>query len=457
MTAAISSRSSVLPEAVQTDAIPTEKAAVPTHAPETNRVQAWKGEALKGAPTSDAVLKQVDQKMNRGSFQGVRDFFVTEQAARESVALLGQLSTKDYQRALNDMRPDTMTKLMSEMDPDTRKAFFQQAQTKGVLVEEAGVKMPPLAGNPPDGPALIRNERHLPNALRVAIHAENEGRAHAYMKDFEAYVGRYSELALKAESPLALRKMGPPAREVLLQEGGVTFGDEVVPPTLHQGASVRVRAAQAANDRISDFAGRPRAGSYTLTVEAKFRAEMGGFGVENASELKVSDSGQVKTKSSSEGDVKVLPGVKVGVDANGRGFTELGSKHTHVRYENGKLAEMEGLGVKLTKDKTVFSTKAAGPVGVWAAVDEKHGSYGGGVKVGSDLDVGFAKVEASVKIGVMVQGVSPERLPAIGCMRDDGIWGPMPELNGTKWEAIPAERRKRLASDGWTAGNWPVR
>ena len=83
---------------------------------------------------------------------------------------------------------------MSEMDPDTRKAFFRQAQTKGVLVEEAGVKMPPLAGNPPDGPALIRNERHLPNALRVAIHAENEGRPHAYMKGFEPRASKSGRL-----------------------------------------------------------------------------------------------------------------------------------------------------------------------------------------------------------------------------------------------------------------------
>lgn len=462
MTAAINSRSSVF-STPSADEAPSAAPAVPAKPSTDNRVEAWSGRALKGAPTADAVLAQLDTKMRKGEFQPLRDFWVTEQQARESVALLGELSPKDYQQAINEMSSATMRQLLSEMDPETRATFFKQAQAKGVLTELPSVKAARTEGSPPDAPALLRNDRSLPAPLREAIHAENTERTAQYMKAFEGYIGRYSDAALTAKSPLALRMMGPPAREFLLQEPGVTYGDPVVKGTLNQGMTQREPAAHAANDRISDFAGRRRAGSFTVTGEAKFAAEAGGYGVESNAQLSITDYGKVTGKNTNEGQVKLVPGVAVGLTSEGRTFTELGTKDNNVRLENGRLVELEGkagvLGVKLTEDKTTLSMKALGavPIGGFATIDEKHGAYGGGLKAGGELEFGSLKVEASLKLGVTVQGVAPERLPMIASMCDDGIWGPMPELDGTKWDAIPEARRRRLASDGWTKGNWPVK
>lgn len=462
MTAAISSRSSVFTEAVGSEEAAPASRAAPLPQPHADRVEPFKGQAPRGAPSTDAVLAQVDQKMKLGVWGGVRDWFVTEQASRESVDLLGQLGAADYRKAIWAMKPDTMKALLGNMDADTRATFFRQAQQKGVVVEEPAVAAPRTAGAPPDKPALMRNEPHLPSALRQAIHTENQARTDQYTRDFGAYVSRYATAALEAKSPLALRQLGPPAREFVLAEGGVLSNDRTITEPLHQGATQRAPAARAVSDRIADFTGRPRAGSITLNAEAKVALEAGGFGVESVGKLDVTDYGKVTAKSKNEGAVKMVPGVAIGVDADGHAFTELGGKPLKARFENGKLTELEGkagaIGFSMTEDKTTLSTKVPGaPIGGYATIDEKHGRFGGGLKAGGDADILGVKVEATLKLGVTMQGVAPERYPAIASMVDDGLWGPMPELNGTKWDAIPEARRKRLALDGWTRGNWPVR
>lgn len=490
MTAPISGSSVCFNPPDELDAHPSQPAAAPPPPPrlsdsQSNRVGAWSGQApteatSDSAPSSsgmtagmlargqlptrsaDDVLPQLDKLMLKDGY--LRDLRVTKADAREAVALLEQLPPKEYQKALNQMDGQTMSQLFSEMDGDTRKSFFAQARQKGAIAEEPSVKLPPREGSPPDKPALLRNDGAQRLELREAIHAENKSRTSQYMQDFDGYVSRYSEAALKAPTPLALRVMGPPMSEFVLYEPGLIGKDYQTFGTLDQGAAIqRARAAKAANDRISDFAGRTRAGSYSVTASAKLKADVAGVGFELKHNEKVTAYGAREANSGAEAMLEVADGASLGVDQNGKLFEELHLGGLKLKAEGGQLTKVEGkvagLGISREEGKTTLSTSAGGaPIGGYATIDEKKGSYGGGLKFGPKLELeGVGELELSVKVGFEVQGVAPERLPDIASMKDDGIWGPMPELdNRVKWNAIPAERRERLARDGWSPSNWPV-
>ncbi len=469
MTAAINNRSSIFSAQTEEVASAPQKSAaaappaIKQESARGNRVEAWSGlpAAQQQAPrTADQVVADIEKKMKTGSWAAVRDFAVTERDARDSVAMLGQLPAPEYQKALEKMNSTALGQLLSEMDADTRKTFFAQARQKGALVEEPAVKAPPREGSAPDKPAMLRNDPSMRTELRDAVHSENKARTHQYMRDFEAYVSRYSEAALKASSPLALRLMGPPQSEFTLYEPGRVGKDY---QSLEQGTPNRSRAAKAVNDRISDFAGRTRAGSYSATFEAKAGASFNGVGVESTVSARVTDYGKV-TVGKLKGDAALSDtNGSIGLSSEGKVFQKLGAKGFSARFEGGKVTELEGklagVGVKLTEDKTTLSMGLDNlPIGTFADIDEKGGSYGGGVKLGSKQKIGGLELELSAKVGFAVQGVAPERLAAIASMVDDGIWGPMPELDRVvQWKDIPKARRERLASDGWSPSNWPVR
>ena len=465
MTAAINSRSSVSGSAVEPLDTPEVAAApaAPRKASNDNRVESWAGQP-RAQRSSTEVLAQLDRQMMRNSHAPVRDFFVTERDAREAVGMLGELSPAEYKKAIDEMNPKTMNQLLCEMDADTRKTFFDQARNEGAVKEEAGVKMPPREGSPPDKPALLRNDPSLRSELRTAIHEENKARTSQYMRDFDGYVSRYSEAALNASSPLALRMIGPPVGEFVLSEPGVLGNDKGVPASLKQGSTTRARAARAANDRISDFAGRTRAGSFSATADLKFGFDVRGNGAEASYNTKLTGYGKFTEKLKGEAEVAAFKGVSVGIMSDGKTYQDLGAGDFRVRLEKGKVSELEakvaGVGVSLSDGKSTLSMGGGAiPIGTFATIDEKHGSFGGGVKLGDKVELGgMATVEASVKLGVSVQGIAPERLADIASMKNDGIWGPMPELDQrVKWSQVPAARRERLARDGWSAENWPVR
>ena len=416
------------------------------------------------AQTAEQVNGQLDTLMNRDSMDFIRDMMVTKADAREAVALLESLPPTEYKRALETMDARTLGQMMTEMDDPTRKTFLEQARRKGAVCEEPGVKMPPREGSPPDKPSLIRNDASHRPELRIAIHAENVGRAAQYMRDFDAYVSRYSDAALNASSPMALRMMGPPVSEFVLYEPGlIGEKDNKALGTLQQGAATnRAHAAQAANDRISDFAGRARAGSFSAGLTGKIAARLFGMEVEAERTQKVSSYGKVDAHNKAEAKADLLTNYAVGIDAEGKIFDQFKAGAFSLTREGGKLTEAEGtvgaIGIKLEEDKTTLKAGlGATPFKTLATIDEKRGSYGGGVEVGSKFEAGeVGELEVSLAVSFEVQGVAPERLEIIGSMKDEGIWGPMPELDAKlEWNAIPKPRRDWLASDGWSSGNWP--
>ena len=392
--------------------------------------------------------------------------FGSAEDARHAVSMLEQLPPKEYRKALDEMSSKTLGKMLSTMDSDTRASFFAQARQKGAVHEEPGVRMPPREGSPPDKPALLRNDASLRPELREAIHTENKARTADYMQHFDQYVSRYSEAVLAAPTPLALRIIGPPVSEFVLYEPGLIGKDNQTFKTLGQGAAPRARAAKAVNDRISDFAGRPRAGSYSVTASAKASVEFAKTTLEVRHDEKLSDSGARSSSNRAEAMVEVTHGLSKGINDEGKSITEVGSGALKARTEDGKLVRVEGKvggvggGLEREDGKLTLSTALKGvPVGSYAAVDAEKGSYGGGLQAGEELEVhGVGKIEVGLKVGFEVQGIAPERLADLASMKDDGIFGPMPELdNGVKWNRIPTERRERLARDGWSVRNWPAR
>lgn len=484
MTSPISGSSVSFHSPEEIDGPPQQPAVVPPPPPptEANGVGAWSGSKSGSAPahdtsssgltagqlahgplptlTSDFVTPGIDALMGQT--------FVSVDDARDAVSMLEQLSPKEYRKALESMGGRTMKTMFGTMDESTKAAFFAQARQKGAITEEPGVRMPPRVGSPPDKPALLRNESSLRPELRDAIHGENKARARDYMQQFNRYTDRYAEAALAAPSPMVLRSMGPPVGEFALFEPGLIGRDNARYGTLDQGtATSRARAARAVNDRISDFAGRTRAGSLSLVGAARVtvEAEHAGLELELKREEELSDSGKRQTKLGGE-VLAIAPGVSAGVDDQGNTVQRLKAGDFKAKFENGEAVQVEGkaagLGVKREEGKTTLSATVPGaPIGAYAAIDEKKGSFGGGFKASREAELhGLGKIDVEVKLGFEAQGIAPERLGDIASMKDRGIWGPLPELSGsgTKWSQIPADRQAELQRQcGFNRSNWPVK
>ncbi|AKJ04277.1 Hypothetical protein AA314_05903 [Archangium gephyra] len=375
-----------------------------------------------------------------------KDWAVTDADVRRVHEQLERLPTAGYRRMLERMEQGGLLgKYVKQMSPEAREAFLSQAVSKGYVSREPGKKAEPAPCNPPDGPALYKNDANLPGSVRQLVHEKNSEARKAYDDAHHAYVRRYSEQVMRAKDLPALRDLGEPVAPFSVSEPGVSSSHPDYASFRSSWARVpdtRVQAYKAVSDRSRDLADAQRAGTLKLKQETELSVESGDSTLKASQETGVTGYG--KTDSSS----------KVGAEAS------LGHRKTAVELESSgavKTSEEVDFGVgraSIDSEGTVrMELSIPGTdYGAYSEFNHEKGTFGGGVSVEKDVS---KDVKLKREYGVTMQGSRSERAQDIAAMTPGTLFGPLPELEqGLAWKDLPAGRRARMERDGWSAGSW---
>jgi hypothetical protein len=383
----------------------------------------------------------------------LKDWAVTDGDVQRIHEQLERLSSKDYRQVMERMvRDGLLEKYVKEMGPEARQAFLAQAERKVVVSREPVGRVNPAPCDPPAGPVLYRNDANLPPCVRELVHEKNREAKQAYYDAHAAYVQRYAERALQANTLGELRGLGEPVAPLSVSEPGVS-GSHPDVKRFQKGwaqvssADTRARAYIAVSHRVADLQGAARPGSVQLKAEAEVKGQLAGVGFKGGTETLLTQAGQVRGEELKGGVEKALPGplkgVKVGVEGGASGSPK-------------GTVEVEGRGVQLTADtegSARLDVPASGAMGAYAELNGHEGTFGGGATF--KHQVGNGAAEAKLSVGVSMQGSRPERAQDVASQEEGTLFGPLPELDqGLSWDALPRERRERMQRDGWSAEQW---
>lgn len=377
-----------------------------------------------------------------------KDWAVTDADVRRVHEQLEKLPPADYRRMMERMEQGGLLgKYLKQMSPEAGEAFLSQAVSKGYVTREPGKKAEPAPCNPPDGPALDKNDANLPDSVRQLVHEKNSEARNAYYDAHQAYVRRYSEQVMQAKELPAIRDLGEPVAPLSVSEPGVISSHPDYSSFRSSWARVpdtRVQAYKAVSDRSRDLADAQRAGTLKLKQETQLKVKSGESEVSVAHEDSITQYG--KRDSSS----------KAGAE------TSLGHRKTAAEIESSGAAKMStgvkfGVGSASIDSEGSVRMELSIPGTDYSAYSEfnhEKGTFGGGVSVEKKVS---KDTQAKREYGVTMQGARLERAQDVASMTPGTIFGPLPELEqGLAWKDIPAERRARMERDGWTPQQWKV-
>lgn len=437
--------------------------------PDGHHQGGFSARSLQHGVSKQAVLEQVDSALS--------GIYVSEGDRRTAVQLLSSLAPDDFRAAFKELaREQKLGELLDDAPPDVRSQFLEAARASKVLTEEPARSASPRPVQPPDQPALLVNDKALPDAVRKAIHSENAARASGYTQRFDAYVQSYCAAVKQAQNPLELRALGDLSTPPGITEPGVDEKDRKLLGNLGLTSSFRglEAAKKAVSNRISDFRGEIHAGGYSLGFEATAKmqianvVQLGGTArTEISDDLRVIKEPEPKRKLSvgafmpdapmsaddalapSSWDDKTKAKQKTSISAD---FDENGNV-------TGGQVTIKGIGVAHSKGRTTFGAEA-GAFGVAQTfVDRDKSQYGAafGTEASGSYLGGALKFSAGAKVTLTAQGIKREYYPDIGGTQE-GVFGPMPELDAkTPWAKLPQDRRDWYARQGFDEKSWPHR
>jgi hypothetical protein len=240
--------------------------------------------------------------------------------------VLGTLQPGAYRAALARMERDGLLRTyVKEQDAPARRAFLEQAESKGLLQRRKGDAPEGPLGYPAV-PDFFRDDARLPDSLRDAVnlHAIQVGadfyRAHA------VYLDRYIEAVGAAKSLQELQSLGHPRDASLdVKRLGIDRRERAgreYEAAWRQGIGQPVsrnRAYQAVRARELELAGERPTG-----LQAHGKAEFTRLGLKMTQALQLDTRGGVDLKEESGLSVKGGPvGVEVMLDSAGRTKTEV--------------------------------------------------------------------------------------------------------------------------------------
>lgn len=374
-----------------------------------------------------------------------KDWAVTDADVRRVHEQLEKLPPADYRRMMERMEQGGLLgKYVKQMSPEAREAFLSQAGRKGYVSSEPGKKAEPAPCHPPDGPVLYRNDAKLPGSVRQLLHAANGEARKAYHDAHHAYVRRYSEQVLQAKELLALRGLGEPVAPFPVSEPGVIASHPdyaAFRSSWARAPDTRSQAYKAVSDRSRDLADAQRAGTLKLKQETEFSVESEGMALKVSRETSLTQYGRTGGSS------------KVGLEAEHKGLKGGVERESSGAVKTVKGVDLEVAAMSLDSEGT-FRMEVSVPgtrFGAYSEVNPGQGTFGGGVSVTK----AHKGVDARLEYGVTMQGSRPERARDVASMTPGTLFGPLPELEqGLAWKELPAERRARMARDGWNAGSW---
>ncbi|HYO67804.1 MAG TPA: hypothetical protein VEU33_17150 [Archangium sp.] len=404
--------------------------------------QLARGGRVADAARADAAYADIQATLHTDW----RDWAVTDADVRRVHEQLEKLPPADYRRMMERMEQGGLLgKYVKQMSPEAREAFLSQAGSKGYVSSEPGKKAGPAPCNPPDGPALYKNDANLPGSVRQLVHEKNSEARKAYHDAHHAYVRRYSEQVMQAKDLPALRELGEPVAPLSVSEPGVIASH----PDHHSFRSswarvsdTRVQAYKAVSDRSRELADAQRAGTLKLKQETQLKVKSGGSEVSVSHEDSITQYGRTDSAS------------KAGVESS------LGHRKMAAELESSGAAKTSkgvGFGVgsaSIDSEGTVrMELSIPGTdYGAYSEFNHEKGTFGGGVSVEKTVSKD-AKVKR--EYGVTMQGSRLERAQDVASMTPGTLFGPLPELErGLAWKDLPAERRARMERDGWSAGSW---
>lgn len=378
-----------------------------------------------------------------------KDWAVTDADVRRVHEQLEKLPPAGYRRMMERMEQGGLLgKYVKQMNPEARQEFLAQAVRKDYVTREPGKKAEPAPCQPPDGPALHRNDANLPDSVRELVHHENRVARKAYADAYGAYIDRYKERVAQAGDLLEIRELGRPVDPMGSQsEPGVISGHpdhqrftkewRATPSALPSS-----QAAVAVDQRIKDLTDAQRAGTLKFKRETQLKMKSGEAEVSVSREVSITQYG--KTDSSTKAGVEATLGHrKMGAELESSGAAKT-LKGADFGVGSASIDSEGTVRLELSIPGTDY--------GAYSEFNHEKGTFGGGVSVEKQ-----AAKDTKVKTdyGISMQGATLSRGQDIASMEDSGIFGPLPELDqGLAWKDLPAGRRARLEREGLNAGSW---
>lgn len=378
------------------------------------------------------------------------------------------LSMSDYADALQQLdQGGLLERYVGAMDPQQRAAFLDQAMRKDALGCIAGEKAKgPF--DPPATPRLYIQSGTLPKALRDAVHLGNLEAATGYDNAYRGYIDRYAAGVMEQPDAAGIRRLGPPAEHVALEEPGLEKTNPDFPNFIDDWASKarlapsETRGWSAISNRMDDLTGQVRPGSFWLQAEVEVVKKDGPLARGTGFNLTVRDYGQVelagKKSLGLEGDAGVFSGgAKVELEA---GVKLQRNTHPHVEKEAS---------VKVTAQ---VGSKHGPSVGVEAGteggrelrlnLDEHLGSYSkgnlkeatleGGLRLKKELSKTY---ELEGKLGLGMKAISEEEVANALDPENPGFFAEPPERAAkVPWAALSERAQARYRAQGYDEKNW---
>lgn len=422
---------------------PEQPAAAPPASPskiapkgqDGSRIETYGGSAEPRAG-ADRPLEPTYQQVKQQLSWSLTNWSLSEGEVARTHALLSRLGFDDYRAAIGRLHSDgLLERYLGAMSPKAQAAFLEQAQAKGLVLSEPGKKAPAGVGNPPDGPALFRNERDLPEPLRKLLHDTNAAAARAYRAAHEQYLDRYIGLVGQTGNGLDVLVLGEPTAPLSLSEPGVDFKHpDAKAFGAHWARNVpgtdnRFRAYEAVRRRMYELTNRAMPGDVWLKGQVKVM-----FGelvkVGWAKETVVNQRGAVFTKA--------------------KAVAEAGDSHFKVTGaigEDGRGTMGVSVGPVSVGSDGSFRLTARGPVNAYAEVTKD--GFGGGLS--KDFKAGSVTMSAS--LGVGGSKAQPKNAPQqTGA---DHFFSCLEAYRaGLEWSTLSTVQRQQLEVGGVTGELW---
>jgi hypothetical protein len=339
-------------------------------------------------------------------------------------------------------RDGLLGEYVKAQEPDTRRAFLEQAESKGMLQRRKG-EAPAGPLGYPAAPDFFRNDARLPESMRGAVNAHAIDAGAAFYKAHSEYLDRYTDAANGAKSLQELHSLGEPRAAYLK---AADLGLELKDPARkefeaqwRQGIGKPEstnRAYQTVNARQRELTGDRPGGS----IRSHAQVELTHEGLKLGTEAHVDTRGKVGLKG------------ELGVAVSGG---PLGLEVTRDTAGSAKVETKLNLGFAELSHASDGEVKVSLGVGkhaqAFVSLNRETAEFGGGVSA----ELGVEGSKAAAEAGFNMKGLSAARVHESFDKNHRGVFAlPVELAAGTAWDALPEPKRASYAREGWDQDTW---
>lgn len=358
---------------------------------------------------------------------------------------LERLAPDRYALALKVMeREGLLSRYVESFTSDERRAFLEQAATKGVAAKTTPPPPPSPDGAPPV-PPRFDVPAGAPAPLRSAAYEHSREALLHYPADYRRAIDTYRERLRQVPDGAALRRLGPPPLPADLRaliDSRDSQARRTLDGVVGENKGIHRDATEAVGERLSQLRGEVGGAfavkaSIDLGTLVKWKHEV----TLDKDRIVVSpEAARLAEKTELRLVRESLPralrgkAVTVGVEADADGLSSVS-------------AGFAKYGVSVDRDGT-FEVTAPVAAGTKAYAKVRDGKFGGGVKTGVEglsVSLGFevnglSKADAANVTGPYTAFDIPEELRA-----------------GKSMESLPPDLIRQLLDLGWTPREWTER